>query len=471
MLGSQLGVGAYRALVEERLNGVMVSVSGQLQLNYVPFEKLVDPETLVTVVRYVRARLRLPQAGPVSGNVRERVARRFTAKAKITMSLLGTKIHRLRFFLPLRGNGGVCMNLRRSLCFSFASVVLLSVFPVPHRLASCVAGEASEIPPELRRVVIREKTVPVFDGKHKLADATWGERYGVSQQQDGWLWVESKDGVAKKRFIRGWIKRESIVPEEASEELFLAAQRERPNDPLPPLYLALKSIKKKDADQSLLFADEAVRLAPSAPLPHVVRSQALMLKGDFDQAHAECLTALKMDPPHRPPIIAWAMSSQSKSDRRKRSMRSVAQERDPFDPAIAHFLAWLFGDQQDWGKAKQAIDKAIRLDPACAAYYYRRSVVNWKIHDVEAAFKDIAIAERLDPDDADNKICYSMLLQATGDMRAAYREAIRGYDCQPGFYDRPRRLIQTLQRDDAAPALTRLDAWRCNHHNHQKSIY
>ena len=51
MLGSQLGVGAYRALVEKRLNGVMVSVSGQLQLEYVPFETLVDPETLVTVVR------------------------------------------------------------------------------------------------------------------------------------------------------------------------------------------------------------------------------------------------------------------------------------------------------------------------------------------------------------------------------------------------------------------------------------
>jgi ATP-dependent phosphofructokinase / diphosphate-dependent phosphofructokinase len=53
MLGSQLGVGAYRALVEEGLNGVMVSVSGQLDLNYVPFETLVNPETLVTVVRYV----------------------------------------------------------------------------------------------------------------------------------------------------------------------------------------------------------------------------------------------------------------------------------------------------------------------------------------------------------------------------------------------------------------------------------
>jgi len=53
MLGSQLGVGAFRALVEQQLNGVMVSVSGQLQLHYVPFEDLVNPETLVTVVRYI----------------------------------------------------------------------------------------------------------------------------------------------------------------------------------------------------------------------------------------------------------------------------------------------------------------------------------------------------------------------------------------------------------------------------------
>jgi 6-phosphofructokinase 1 len=54
MLGSQLGVGAYRALVEEQLDGVMISVSGQLNLNYVPFETLIDQETLVTVVRFIQ---------------------------------------------------------------------------------------------------------------------------------------------------------------------------------------------------------------------------------------------------------------------------------------------------------------------------------------------------------------------------------------------------------------------------------
>jgi 6-phosphofructokinase 1 len=53
MLGSQLGVGAYRALVEKKLNGVMVSVQGQLELRYVPFEDLVDQSNLVTMVRYV----------------------------------------------------------------------------------------------------------------------------------------------------------------------------------------------------------------------------------------------------------------------------------------------------------------------------------------------------------------------------------------------------------------------------------
>ena len=54
MLGSQLGIGAYRALCEEGLNGHMVSVSGQLDLVYVPFEELVDPETLVTEVRFIK---------------------------------------------------------------------------------------------------------------------------------------------------------------------------------------------------------------------------------------------------------------------------------------------------------------------------------------------------------------------------------------------------------------------------------
>ncbi len=53
ILGSQLGVGAYRAICEEQLTGVMVSVSGQFDLHFVPFEELVDPETLVTKVRFI----------------------------------------------------------------------------------------------------------------------------------------------------------------------------------------------------------------------------------------------------------------------------------------------------------------------------------------------------------------------------------------------------------------------------------
>lgn len=53
MLGSQIGIGAYRALMEEELNGVMISVGGQLDLSFVPFEQLVDPQTLVTKVRYI----------------------------------------------------------------------------------------------------------------------------------------------------------------------------------------------------------------------------------------------------------------------------------------------------------------------------------------------------------------------------------------------------------------------------------
>jgi 6-phosphofructokinase 1 len=54
MLGSQLGIGAYRALVEEDLTGFMVSVSGQLDLVYVPFCDLVNLDTLKTEVRFIQ---------------------------------------------------------------------------------------------------------------------------------------------------------------------------------------------------------------------------------------------------------------------------------------------------------------------------------------------------------------------------------------------------------------------------------
>ena len=54
MLGSQLGIGAYRALVEENLAGVMVSTSGQLDLAFVPFDRLVNPQTMKTEIRFIR---------------------------------------------------------------------------------------------------------------------------------------------------------------------------------------------------------------------------------------------------------------------------------------------------------------------------------------------------------------------------------------------------------------------------------
>lgn len=54
MLGSQLGIGAYRALVEENLDAHLVSTTGQLDLTYVPFHELINQDTLLTEVRFIR---------------------------------------------------------------------------------------------------------------------------------------------------------------------------------------------------------------------------------------------------------------------------------------------------------------------------------------------------------------------------------------------------------------------------------
>jgi 6-phosphofructokinase 1 len=53
MLGSALGVGAFRALVEHGLDEVMVSTMGQMALRFVPFADLINPETMMTQTRYI----------------------------------------------------------------------------------------------------------------------------------------------------------------------------------------------------------------------------------------------------------------------------------------------------------------------------------------------------------------------------------------------------------------------------------
>ncbi len=53
MLGSQLGIGAFRALVEEDLHAHMVSVSGQLDLQFIPFTEIINQTSLRTEVRFI----------------------------------------------------------------------------------------------------------------------------------------------------------------------------------------------------------------------------------------------------------------------------------------------------------------------------------------------------------------------------------------------------------------------------------
>ena len=54
LLGSQLGVGAFRAIAERGLDGHMVSCAGQLELRFVPFSDLVNKDTLLTEVRFIQ---------------------------------------------------------------------------------------------------------------------------------------------------------------------------------------------------------------------------------------------------------------------------------------------------------------------------------------------------------------------------------------------------------------------------------
>jgi 6-phosphofructokinase 1 len=53
ILGSQLGAGAWRALAEERLSGVMISIGEQMAIRYVPFSELIDEDSGLTKLKFI----------------------------------------------------------------------------------------------------------------------------------------------------------------------------------------------------------------------------------------------------------------------------------------------------------------------------------------------------------------------------------------------------------------------------------
>jgi 6-phosphofructokinase len=53
IMASQLGAGACRAIAEEGLNGVMISLGEQLSLKYVPFKELIDQKTGLTRLKFI----------------------------------------------------------------------------------------------------------------------------------------------------------------------------------------------------------------------------------------------------------------------------------------------------------------------------------------------------------------------------------------------------------------------------------
>ena len=129
MLGSQLGVGAYRALVEKRLDGVMVSVSRPARPELRPVRPARRPGDARDRRPLHRARQRFPSAGAVFGNVCERITRPtyssmvFGGKPAASMTI-GFSMYlaiSLPLFLPIdrpaHDTGGARASVSSIVCF------------------------------------------------------------------------------------------------------------------------------------------------------------------------------------------------------------------------------------------------------------------------------------------------------------------------------------------------------------------
>ena len=224
---------------------------------------------------------------------------------------------------------------------------------------------------------------------------------------------------------------------------------------------------KKDYEPALEDADEAVRLAPDAFLPHATRGGVLAAMRRLGEAIKELSRALELPPPKQRDLVE-VYSNRAVAWRETREPGKALLDLDEalrIDPenAAAHYNRGLargdLGEHQgaiedfeaallvpdkhikalnglghEWlalGKLDKAIDKfsrAIELDANYVDAHYNRALAWTRKEEFDRALVDVREAIRLMPDEYDAQILYASICVSSRDYASAiegYRAAIR----------------------------------------------
>jgi tetratricopeptide (TPR) repeat protein len=210
------------------------------------------------------------------------------------------------------------------------------------------------------------------------------------------------------------------------------------SDPENFLYYALRSRVHRNAgryDEALANADAVGKLAPKAPLGHVLRALALAGRGDLGDAVAELDEAVALAPDRAALYLRRATLERDLGDAEKaRADLDTAVSLDPEDAdavAVRGQLRLAAGDDEG---AVADLSRAIELDPDDAQYYADRAVAYFRLEDPEPSERVVADLDRaieLEPEDASTLGFRALVKKERGDHDGAVADYARVVELSP----------------------------------------
>ena len=176
-------------------------------------------------------------------------------------------------------------------------------------------------------------------------------------------------------------------------------------------------------------------LKPNYVDAYIVRSQAHLLKRDFDSAIADCQKVMELNPKTAEPYIIRAIVHSLKGE-----FDTViadcekAIEREPNAADAYVILGMAFGNKNDFDSAIANYTKAIKLEPKHADVYYERGKAYLNIGEFDLAIADLTAA-------MDNGI----------DVGTAFRNAYQSlaeFKEKTGIKSLPEDIVAILKQHD-----------------------
>jgi tetratricopeptide (TPR) repeat protein len=205
-------------------------------------------------------------------------------------------------------------------------------------------------------------------GRVQLAQAQYDQALATFQKA-----IKSAPDSAFNHYFLGVAQQSAGFPDLAKAS-FTRALELQPQMAVAAAALANLAARNGNPDEALRLAESAGKTNPGLPSASLASAQALLVKGDLQQANIVLQGALARDPASLP-VLAMLLNTEVREGRAAESVRRLTGliQQDPRNAGLHFLIGLAYFSLKDLDRAEASVKQALTLDPKIPDGYTLRA--------------------------------------------------------------------------------------------------